>query len=196
MDYRRLQLHDIPQVLALQERNLFANLNMEECSDGFLLRAFSEADFLKMDQELCVIVAVTEETIVGYLCASVLSIHSSLPSIVSLYTACQSLTYKEKPLTEYRAFVPSPLCIERDYRGKNIFASLCNAVLASLPSDYELAITFISIDNTKSLLAARAVGFQTIGQFLLDERLFWILVYEVDLRHQRQIKTCRKQAYL
>ena len=188
MHYRRAffnSSHDYEQMVLLQNQNLFSNLNKEERRDGFLLTAFTAEDFFHMNQDLCVMLAVSQkenqEKIHGYLCANIFIKNSRFEFIKTMYEFSQNISYKQKLLSQYKAFVPSPICIDKINRGTNVFFRLCNKLLQSkfITDDYELAVTLISVNNTKSMKACCGIGFKQVGQFYLGDNLFVLLILDL-----------------
>lgn len=185
---------DFPHCVALQNQNMVGVLSPKEQQAGCLLRAFSLEDFEYMHQGLGVYVAVQAGKICGYLCANVLNPEPLGPRLLFMQRIseeCQKILYGGKRLCEYRSFVPSPMCIDREYRGSRLFLDLCNTVLrgVSPPEDpekhYELAITLVSVNNARSLQSCLAIAFEIVDKFYVGQYEYFLLV--CDLR-----KTDRK----
>jgi hypothetical protein len=188
MKYRRVVSSDFQKMVELQNQNLYSVLSEEEQRDGVLLTAFREEDFRLMDQDLCIVVALeASEKLCGYLCASSLDPNSDFLFIRRMAERCVDLYHRGKALIHYKICIASPICIDRDHRGNLVFLKLCNALLERLPETYELAITLISVKNSKSLSSCLAINFRIIDRFWVAENEFFLLVYELDLKHQRSL---------
>ena len=190
MIYRRPLENDYSQMLALQNRNLVWELTPEEAKQGCLLRAFSLDDFRAMDAELCVMLAFNaDQQLAGYLCATRLIENSRFEVIQRIYQHCKKVSYHGKSLLQYKAFIASPMCIERAYRGTSLFFDLCSEMLKSpqITSDYELILTFVSVDNMQSLRACRRLSFQPIEIFNIKDLRYWLLVQEINLQVERKL---------
>jgi hypothetical protein len=173
--YRRPQSADFEQMVELQNRNLISVLEPLEAQDGFLATAFTVEQFKEIDRGLCVFVAVDKDTVCGYLCASTPEFNQDFPILSLMLECCSTLLYHGKPLTDYRYFIASPVCIERAYRGKMVFAHLADKILNCIPKDYELIVTLISEKNTRSLHATEKMGLKIIDRFLAGDHYFYIL---------------------
>ena len=200
---------DFPHCVALQNQNMVGVLSPKEQQAGCLLRAFSLEDFEYMHQSLGVYVSVQGGKVCGYLCANSLEprLHSGSTLKLSpeslkpvefrllfmqrIFEQTQKILYQGKLLAEYVSFIPSPMCIVREYRGSRLFLDLCNTVLRAVspPEDpekhYELAITLVSVNNARSLQSCLAIAFEIVDTFYVGQYEYFLLV--CDLR-----KTDRK----
>lgn len=175
MDYKKASNTDFQGILDLQRKNFIANLTDSEKKDGFLSVEFTKEQFETMNNQTGIVVCKNNDIIYGYLCASSLEFNQSfeLPSaMIALYP---ELKYKDRPLNQYRSIVAGPWCIERDSRGKNIFINMWRVLNEIVVKDIELIITFISIDNLRSLQAAKKIGMEEIATFKFKSNEFCIL---------------------
>lgn len=191
MDYRRAcKDSDYQQIEVLQNQNLLSQLTPEEAKAGFLLRAFSADDFRRMNADLCVMLAWDQqERLAGYLCANVLTEDSPFEFVRALYQQAKTVQYHGKRLTQYQVFIASPLCIDRPYRGTSLFFQLASAMLNSpqITSDYDLILTFVSVDNERSLNACRGLSFEPLEIFSIGSLRYWLLVDEINLKERREL---------
>lgn len=181
MNYQKAIPADIDGILVLQNKNLIQNLSLDEKKDGFLSVAFTHEQFVKMNDEAGIIVCKENESIRGYLCTSTTKFNKAiaLPStIINMYS---DVYFKEKSLDQYHSIVAGPWCIARECRGKNIFVNMWNALPDILAPEVELIVTFISIDNLRSLSAAKKVGMEEVSTFTFDGHEFCLLVTNSNL---------------
>ncbi len=90
-----------------------------------------------------------------------------------------SITYKDRPLTDCKAFISDPVCIDKNYRGQNILEKLVQETLAFLskqPDAPNLLTTFISNNNLRSINAHQKMGMDIVDQFKFNEQVFSILI--------------------
>jgi hypothetical protein len=176
MEYRRIRQDEFQQVVDLQNRNLISVLNPEDQLEGFLATQFTLEQFKQMDNALCIVVCVNDNKICGYLCASTIAFNQQFVFPAAMLERCSRILYQNKSIMSYRFFIPSPTCIEREYRGQEVFNDLCKKLVEHLPYEYELAVTFVSTKNLRSLQAIKKVGMEVIDEFEINDNRFWILV--------------------
>ncbi len=178
MDFEKATSADIQGILELQRKNLIHNLTDAEKKDGFLSVEFTQQQFETMNNQSGIIVGKENGVIYGYLCTSTLEFNKlfALPSaMIALYPA---LTYKEKSLDQYHSVIVGPWCIERESRGKKIFVNMWNALHKIIINDIELLTTFISVDNVRSLAAAKKVGMEEVATFRFNNHEFSLLAIQ------------------
>jgi hypothetical protein len=116
--------------------------------------------------------------LIGYLCINDFNKNSTLEFIRNLYAHCEFLKYKNKLIKEYKTFVPSPLCIDVSYRGTPLFLNLSMAAMNHISADYNLGLTIISENNSRSLTACKGIGFEEISEFRFKNNCVKILACE------------------
>lgn len=175
MEFKKATDADIPGILKLQHENFVGNLTDQERQDGFLSVEFNQAQFKQMNDESGVIVCKDDSQIHGYLCTSSLAFNLpfALPAaMIALFPKC---FYHGKSLDQYNVIMAGPWCIGREYRGKNVFIDMWNALGGILPKEIELITTFISANNPRSLHAARKIQMNEITTFQHDGKEFILL---------------------
>lgn len=180
MIFRKAQSKDFPKILALQQQNLFENLSEEERKDGFLSTAFPLEHFENMNAEIGIAVAYENEELAGYLCSSTLELNEKFPFPKAAIAHAKILEFKGKKLSEYSCFFANPLCINKNFRGEGVILGLTATVINFIPKEYNLALSFISKKNPRSLYASKKVGMQEIGSFVLGENEFVVVVREIN----------------
>jgi hypothetical protein len=174
--YRRPQLGDFDQMVALQRRNLISALDPLDREDGFLATAFTAKQFQEIDNSLGIFVAVDEDKVCGYLCASTPAFNQNFPIPKAMLERCATLFYHGQRITNYRYVIASPACIEKSYRRTYVFLRLAERILSFISNQHELILTLISEKNTQSLHSAQKMGMEIIDQFDVEEQRFYILV--------------------
>src|SRR3990167_8856492 len=114
LEYRRILPEDFAEIMALQNRNLLAHLDLPDQQQGFLLTAFSEEQFKAMDREIAVVVAVDHGKICAYLAASTAHFNQTVPFPATMLNYCAHLHFQGKPLNSYQLVIPNPLCIAKE----------------------------------------------------------------------------------
>lgn len=87
--FRRASAADYPEIIALHRKNLFSNLSELERQNGFLTVDFKDdSQLAAINEDVTVIVAVQENTVVGYVCATSQEYSQQIPLLkymMSLY---------------------------------------------------------------------------------------------------------------
>lgn len=169
LEYRRPQPEDFPKIVALQNKNLVT-------SGGFLATEFTIEQFKEMDSDLAVLVAVSEERLCGYLCTTTVSFNMKVPFSALMLQECEKIVFRGKKLLDYRFCLATPMCLDADYRGTDLFVSLCNKMLEVLSGRFEFQVTFASVQNHRSLNSIKKIGGEKVGEFKAGDRQFSILV--------------------
>lgn len=175
MEYRRPLPEDFSQILDLQNKNLFSALTSSDRKDGFLSTAYTKDQFLEMDRTLGAVVGVEAGKVCGYIFAGTEKFYRNFIRASALLDQCAKISYRGKPLTSYRFFIANPICIDKDYRGADVYVRLCDKLLETVPKDYDLVLGFISIENTRHLSAVKKVKMEVVGEFQSGEEKFCIL---------------------
>lgn len=164
------------QLIDLQNENLLDVLKDSEQIHGFLSVKFSIEQFKEMDENLCVAVALKEDKVVGYLAASTFEFNKQFEILSCMIQQCEGLVLNGKPLFSQKLFIPGPICIHKDYRGKDIFINLYQKLFDYLSNEFDIAVTFVSQMNKRSLEAHKKIGMKSIDSFEFKNAFFNVLV--------------------
>jgi len=176
--YSRLTNADCSGVLALQEKNLVDNLDVESRRDGFLSARFSWEQLQQMDQDVAVLVARDADRVAGYLCASGVELNRQYPLLGAMIDVYDRLCFEGHTLAEQKTFVYGPACVDSDFRGRGILRGLFRALLSEIEDRFEAGVAFVAEDNPRSLGAHVAgLGMQDIGHFEFKNKRYRILAF-------------------
>lgn len=167
------------QLIDLQNENLLDVLKKSEQAHGFLSVKFSVAQFKEMDKDLCVAVALKENKVVGYLAASTFAFNKQFEILSCMIQQCEHLVLNGKPFFSQKLFIPGPICIHKEYRGKGVFAHLYKMLFDSLSHDFDVAVNFVSQINKRSLEAHQKIGMKPIDLFEFKNASFSILAKKI-----------------
>ena len=179
MQFRRAISTDYAGLYDLQNRNLRKVLTASERSDGFLSGAFEQEDFKALNDDLCVVVCVEAENVLGFLVASTIEFNKRFALSGTMIACYARAKFDGRTLDSYRSYISGPVCVERAQRGKGIFEGLYKRLFELLPHQYDLAVTLVASDNPRSLGAHAKVGFEKVDQFRFNGRVFCILVRKI-----------------
>ncbi len=164
-------------ILQLQKANLARNLEAEEIrSQGFVTVDHTYEQLKKLNDRAAHIIALDGEKIIGYLLAMTEDCKFDLPVLVPMFQVFETITYKERKITDYRYLVVGQVCMDKAYRGRGILDQCYAAYRSQYESSYDFAITEIALANTRSLNAHKRVGFQDIHHYSDPEGTEWVIV--------------------
>ena len=180
MIFRRAADGDWPGILALQEANLFENLDAEARQGGFLSARFGAADFARMDNEAAVVVAEDAGRIVGYACSATLASSQTVPILAAMIATFPRITFLGEVLADSRVAIYGPVCVEQAARGRGAFRGLIGKLKAELAGRFEVATAFIAKSNQRSLTAhVDGLGMTLVGDYEFEGKRFWIVAFGI-----------------
>lgn len=181
--FRRFCPDDLPEIMRIQSANLIPNLSKAEQTDGFLSAEFSSEQFVHMDREIPMIVAVVADCgsrLGGYLCGCSLASGANVPILAHMTTLFPTTFYKSKAIDRYRTFIYGPVCVDRPWRGRGILEGLFREYKAPLVGRFDIGILFISLDNPRSLRAhINKTGMTRLCDFSFNDRDYALLVFDI-----------------
>lgn len=163
------------QIVNLENENLLDIFNESEQIHGFLSVKFSIEQFKEMDKDLCVFVALKEDKVVGYLAASTFAFDKKFKILSCMIQQCEHLVLNGKPLFSQKLCIPGSIYIHKEYRGKDIFINLYQKLFDYLSNAFDIAVTFVSQINKRSLEAHKKIGMKSIDSFEFKNASFNVL---------------------
>lgn len=157
---------DVNGILALQQANLRRNVPLDmQLNQGFVTVEHDPAILLRMNQAAPSIIAKDGDRVVGYALTMLPEFGADVPELLPLFELIDTLTYKEKPLRDYFWYVMGQVCVSEGYRGQQVFDRMFQHHQVVYGDRYQLLITDISANNSRSLRAHARVGFQLLHEF-------------------------------
>lgn len=180
MIFRRLAESELPGILALQEADLFDNLDIEARREGFLSARFGAEEFARMDREAAVVVAEEAGRIVGYACSATVESSRAVPVLAAMIASFHRITFLGNVLADSAVAIYGPVCVERGSRRRGVFRGLIGKLKEELAGRFEAAVDFIAKSNTHSLAAhVDGLGMTLIGDYEFEGRRFWIVAFGI-----------------
>jgi len=177
--FRRLSDADVAGVLILQERNLFDSLPPSEREGGFLSARFSREQFLQMDRDVGVLVAVADRQVVGYLCASGVEFNRQFPLLATMIESYHAVSFQGRTLIDQQTFVYGPVCVDRDHRGRGVLRGLFRALIREICGRFDTGVAFVAEENARSLTAhVDGLGMHDVGEFEFKGKRYRILAFD------------------
>ena len=157
---------DLKQILALQERNLKQNLSTEEkAAEGFLTMQFSLAMLRQLHDLAPSIVVRDGDEIIAYAIVLLKEGRNAYPDLENMFLHLETLTWNGRPMVDYKFYVMGQICIDKNYRGQQVFDMLYNKHRELYQNSFDYLVTEISTSNHRSLRAHKRIGFQTIHTY-------------------------------
>lgn len=174
---------DVQGILRLQQANLRKNVPIEvQLDQGFVTVEHDPTVLMRMNQAAPSIIAKDGDRVVGYALTMLPEFGTDVPELLPLFNLIDTLTYADKPMRLYDWYVMGQVCVGEEYRGQRVFDRMFQHHREVYSSRYQLLITDISANNTRSLRAHTRVGFEPIYAFFdpaIGEN--WVVV-ALDLR--------------
>ncbi|GAB3951607.1 hypothetical protein GCM10028805_32080 [Spirosoma harenae] len=157
---------DVQGILTLQQKNLRKNVPVDvQLDQGFVTVEHDPAVLTRMNQAAPSVIAKDGDTVVGYALTMLPAFGADVPELLPLFSLINTLTYNEKSLLDYDWYVMGQVCVGEGYRGQRVFDRLFHHHREVYGDRYQLVITDISANNTRSLRAHARVGFETLHEF-------------------------------
>ena len=167
---------ELSQVLELQAANLKQHLTpAEKEKEGFVTLQHSQEMLSLMHTMQPSVISVDEGKVVGYALVMDPGCRALVPLLDPLFEILDTLSFRERPVTDYRFYIMGQVCIDKVYRGQGVFAGLYHKHRDQFSQNYELVITEISSLNYRSLKAHEKIGFREIHRHT-DHTDEWIVV--------------------
>src|SRR6476469_1184326 len=97
---RRALAADYPGIIALHRQNLFLSSDFKDASQ-----------LATINEDVAVIVAVQENTVVVYVCATTQEYSQQIPLLKYKMSLYPETMFQGQPLSNYRSFSYGPVCV-------------------------------------------------------------------------------------
>ena len=167
---------DLIQMLALQRQNLPRNISADtQQSQGFVTVEHTLDLLRQMNDTIPQIIAKDGDTVVGYALVMPQSFSDLIPVLKPMFVMLQTLSWQDKPISDYRFYAMGQICVAETHRGQGVFDGLYAKHKSLLSSDFDLCITEVAVRNTRSMRAHERVGFEILHTYQ-DATDLWNLV--------------------
>jgi len=169
-------IEELHGILELQAKNITENLTQNEISKEGFVTLSHEIELLElMNSYERQIIAVHEGKVIGYALIMVQELRNKIPVLVPMFQKLDTMSYKSKKISEARYYIMGQVCIDKEFRGKGLFAKLYEKHHTDLAHKYDYCITEVAYRNTRSIRAHEKVGFKEIHSFS-DETDNWSII--------------------
>jgi GNAT superfamily N-acetyltransferase len=154
---------ELLQIHRLNQENHRDHLSPEEKDKEGFVSWLYPVELLQQLQDLAAQVIVKDDDrVVGYALVALREAAPFHPDLKTMFTHLDSVRYNDRYLADQSFYVMGQVCIDKDYRGKGVFAQLYRHHREAYSSSFDLLVTEISVNNIRSQRAHEKCGFQTI----------------------------------
>jgi hypothetical protein len=155
MTIRLAQINDLNQILKLQEKYHVDNLSeAEKLEKGFVTTRFTVAQLTELIAQEGAFIAITESgQLAAYALSSTWEFFSQWAIFPFMLTRLPSIRYKNEELTTVNSCQYGPVCIDGEFRGKDVLKQLFRVVLVHYKDRFPFICTFINAKNERSAKA-------------------------------------------
>lgn len=157
---------DVRGILALQQKNLKKNLTPEQIqSQGFVTVEHEYSVLKAMNNAQPSVIVKDGDTVVAYCLAMLPEFRNGVPELKTLFEAIDEIDYDEQKLKDFNYVVMGQVCVGEGYRSMGFFDGMYQKLREELAAKFEMCVTDISTNNTRSLKAHARVGFIPVKDF-------------------------------
>lgn len=173
--------NDINGVLALQEKNLYSNLNHLERQNGFVTTPFTANQIEAIINQNGLFVAKNENhSIIAYAFAGSWSYFEQWEIFKFMASRFPNLFFKGIAITTANSFQYGPICIDTRYRGSGLLYLLFEEMRVECFKKYPISLTFINKVNVISEKAhTKKLGWEIIDEFVFNNNTYITLAFDM-----------------
>ncbi len=168
---------ELEQILDLQQKNLRKNISEKELQEQGFVTCEHDIDLIrKMNEPYHHVIAKDTKKVVGYCLVMLPERRNDIEILKPMFDLIDQRMYKDQPLQSTEYFVMGQVCVDKQYRGQNIFYDMYDHLQKSMNPYYDLVITEISNWNKRSFRAHEKQGFELIHSYLSPDGHPWDIV--------------------
>ncbi|MCI5055944.1 MAG: GNAT family N-acetyltransferase [Flavobacteriales bacterium] len=181
METRIGNISDIKNVIKLQSKYLFSNLNDDERKNGFVTTPFTVEQIQAIIEQNGLFVAEDDKEIIGYAFAGNWNYFKQWQIFQLMISRFSKLDFKVK-VNEENSFQYGPICIDKAYRRSGLFQRLFEEMRLEFRNRYNTSITFINAQNPVSLHAhTKKLEWQVVDYFEFNNQEYLGLAYDMSI---------------
>ncbi len=165
---------DIPGVLDLQARYLWANLTEEERKAGFVTTPFTPEQIATViEQYNGLYIALLGNKVVGYAYGASWKYWAQWPMFQHMIGRMELFTFQGQRCTTENSYQYGPICVDQALRGQGVAEALFSAVRRGFAVRYPIGLTFINQVNALSMaFHTRKLGLEVVDTFEFNEKTY------------------------
>jgi len=157
---------ELERILRLQAANLRDHVSPEQAArEGFVTVAHTLEVLERMHALAPSVIAKDGEKLAGYALVMPVEARTFVPILEPMFQLLETLSWRGRPLREYRYYVMGQVCVAEAYRGQGVFDALYREHRASYGARFDCTVTEVATRNTRSMRAHARVGFERIETY-------------------------------
>jgi ribosomal protein S18 acetylase RimI-like enzyme len=157
---------ELERILQLQAANLRDHVSPEQAArEGFVTVAHTLDVLERMHALAPSVIAKDGEKLAGYALVMPVEARAFVPILEPMFQLLEKLSWRGRPLREYRYYVMGQVCVAEEYRGQGVFDALYREHRASYGARFDCTVTEVATRNTRSMRAHARVGFEVIETY-------------------------------
>lgn len=154
---------ELHEILAIQKRNLKANISHLEREEQGYITVPHTFDILKKMNDACPhILAMNGDHVAGYALVMLRSFRNEMPILTPMFETADSLLKGKNYITM------GQVCIDTPYRGQGVFRGMYLFYQKELSNSYDCLFTEVATANIRSIEAHKSVGFKVLDTQVTD----------------------------
>ena len=168
---------ELMQILNLQRFNIKQSLSKDAIKkEGFVTVSHSFEVLKRMNDASPHILAKADDKVIAYALCMLNSFRNDVPILAPMFNHMDTIM-ESKGLLSLNYLIMGQICIDKTYRKQGLFKRLYHYFKTELQSQFDAVITEVSIKNTRSLEAHKAVGFQVLDQHTVDGQDWELIIW-------------------
>lgn len=173
--HRASTTEELNQILKLQKDNLPQELSASEKEKEGFVTVHHTFDILKKMNDACPhIIAKYNNDVVGYALCMTTDFKTKISVLTPMFLEIESVISKN-----IKYIVMGQVCVSKNYRKQGVFRSLYRFMAQTLKPDFNVIITEVDAENTRSLNAHKSVGFKTLKTYMSQNQLWKIIHLDI-----------------
>lgn len=164
---------ELKQILELQRANNAASISEKEKQNEGFVTVQHTFEILKAMNDKCAhIIATHNNRVVGYTLSMVKEFKNTIDVLKPMFQEI------EKNINEDTSYITmGQVCIDKAVRKQGIFRGLYEFMKLELNKKYDVIITEVDAENTRSLNAHKAIGFETLKTYSSNNQNWELIIW-------------------
>ncbi|WP_347923529.1 GNAT family N-acetyltransferase [Pontimicrobium sp. SW4] len=173
VQYKRAETEEeLHQILELQRNNILSKISDNEKQREGFVTVHHTFEVLKAMNDKCPhILAKKANKVIGYALCMLEEFKNDIEVLQPMFQQIDSCLKNNKSY-----IVMGQICIDKAFRKQGIFKGLYNYMKRELQTNFDLIVTEVDEENTRSLNAHYAVGFKLLHTYKSNQQ-DWALIY-------------------
>lgn len=164
-------------ILALQKLNHKKNVTAQEATEqGFVTVSHSYELLATMNVDYPHTVVLAKGKVIAYALVMLRKFGDEIPVLLPMFARLNDLIYRGQRIGDSRYFIMGQICIDKDFRGRDIFYKLYENLRKRTQNDFDFILTEVAARNKRSLRAHEKAGFETLKIYTAPDGEKWHII--------------------